>query len=88
MNELYYFIIVAVHLAIGLLAFRLGRYWLIGFIVANLLLVTALARKVVEIFGLATTVAGPFYAAIFLATDMLTEHYGKRYGHRSVYTDY
>lgn len=37
-----------------------------------------------EIFGLATTVAGPFYASIFLATDVLTEHYGKKYGYLSV----
>jgi uncharacterized integral membrane protein (TIGR00697 family) len=84
MNELYYFLMVLVDLSLALVAFRLGRYWLIGFIVGNLLLVTPLAGKVVEIFGFATTVAGPFYASIFLATDVLTEHFGKKYGHLSV----
>lgn len=85
MNELLYFTMVVVDLALALLAFRLGREWLVGFIVANLLLVTPFAGKVVTILGFATTVAGPFYAAIFLATDVLTEHYGKADGHKSVW---
>lgn len=85
MNEIYYFTIVFIDLALALFAFRLGRQWLIGYIVANLILVTALSGKVVEVFGLATTIGGPFYAAIFLATDVLTEHYGKSVGHKSVW---
>lgn len=84
-NELTYFGIVIIDLVLALIAFRLGKKWLIAFIVTNLLLVTTLAGKVVDIFGFSTTVAGPFYAAIFLATDALTEHYGKKIGHLSVF---
>ena len=51
MNELYYFINVAIDVALGFLAFRLRRSWLVGFLVAKLLLVTALAGKDLEIFG-------------------------------------
>ena len=83
-NELFYFLIVLIDLTIALIAFRLGVKWLIVFIVTNLLLVTTLAGKVVDIFGFSTTVAGPFYASIFLATDALTEHYGKKIGYKSV----
>lgn len=83
-NELLYFGVVLIDLALALLAFRMGREWLYVFIITNLLLVTSLAGNVVSIFGFNTTVAGPFYAAIFLATDALTEHYGKNEGHKSV----
>lgn len=84
-NELWYFGIVIIDLALALLAFRSGRPMLIAFIVTNLLLVTVFAGKVVSVFGFATTVAGPFYAAIFLATDALTEKWGEKAGYRSVW---
>ncbi len=83
-NELIYFIIVVIDLSLALLAFRQGKNWLIAFSAVNLILVTSLAGKTVEIFGFATTVAGPFYAAVFLATDSLTEHFGKKIGYQSV----
>lgn len=83
-NEVIYFSIVIIDLSLALLAFKFGKKWVIGFIVTNLIIVTCIAGKVVDILGFSTTVAGPFYAAIFLATDCLTEHYGKKIGYQSV----
>lgn len=85
MNELLFIVITLVDLAIVLLAFRLGKPWLIAIIAINLILVSTFAAKLIIIFGLVTNAANTFYAAIFLATDMLTEHYGKREGYRSVW---
>lgn len=85
MNEVWFFIITVVDLALILLAWRLGPSWVYVTIVANVILVSTFAAKLIVIFGLVTNVSNSFYAAIFLATDILTEHRGKREGYRSVW---
>lgn len=84
-NEIIFLISTVIDLSIVLLAFRLGKPWLIGVIVLNLIMVTCFASKLVPLFGFVTNAANVFYAAIFLATDALTEHHGKKEGHRSVF---
>ena len=83
-DELLYFLIVFADLALALAAFSRGKEWVYVFITTNLLLVAIFSGVVVNLFGFNTTVAGPFYASIFLATDALTEHYGRKEGHRSI----
>lgn len=85
MNEIWFFIVSVVDLAFVLLAWRLGRGWVHVTIVANVILVSTFAAKLIPIFGLVTNVSNSFYAAIFIATDILTEHGGKREGYRSVW---
>lgn len=84
-NEVIFIITAVIDLAFILLAFRLGKGWLFGAIVVNIILVSTFAGKLVPIFGFVTNAAGVFYAAIFLATDILTEHHGKKEGYKSVW---
>lgn len=60
---------------------RIGMFTWIGIasIIANILVV-----KVVEYFTLYSTLGNVFYGSIFLSTDILTEHYGKKEARRSV----
>ncbi|MDD4532265.1 MAG: queuosine precursor transporter [Bacilli bacterium] len=60
---------------------RIGMFtWIaIATIIANILVV-----KVVEYFTLYSTLGNVFYGSIFLSTDILTEHYGKKEAKRSI----
>lgn len=83
-NELIFFIIMFVDLALILFFTKYGKEWLKVLIVANLILVQLSAVKNVEIFGVVANASAVFYASIFLATDIITEHWGKKEGYRSV----
>lgn len=83
-NEIIFILTTLLDLAFVLFAFRMGKSWIVGAIVANLIMVTCFASKLIPVFGFITNAANVFYASIFLATDALTEHYGKREGYRSV----
>ncbi len=87
-NEFWFFVITVVDLFFVLFAWRLGKEWLIVTIVVNVILVSTFAAKLIPIFGLVTNVSNTFYAAIFIATDILTEHHGKRVGYRSIWTGF
>jgi len=60
---------------------KIGMFtWIaIATIIANILVV-----KVIEYFTLYSTLGNVFYGSIFLSTDILTEHYGKKEARRSV----
>ena len=68
-----------------MIAWRLGKQWLIATIIANIMLTIIFSAKLVPMFDLVTTAGEPFYASIFIATDILTEHHGKREGYRSIW---
>lgn len=61
-----------------------GRIGLFAVIVFNLLLCNLQVLKTVELFGLTTTLGNILYAGVFLATDMLSEFYGKREAQKGV----
>lgn len=84
-NEVVFFSTAILDLLFVLLAWRLGKAWVYITIVVNILLVSTFAAKLVPIFGMVTNAANAFYAAIFIATDILTEHHGKRVGYRSIW---
>lgn len=84
-NELWFFLVTCIDLAFVLLAWRLGKEWVYIVILTNVILVSTFAAKLIPIFGLVTNVSNAFYAAIFIATDILTEHHGKREGYRSIW---
>ncbi|MAE68215.1 MAG: queuosine precursor transporter [Candidatus Peribacteraceae bacterium] len=84
-NELIILAITLLDLSIILLAWRFGKEWVIATILANIILVSTFNAKLVPFFGYAITMAAPFYSAIFVATDTLTEHHGKKVGYRSVW---
>ncbi|MBU1131541.1 queuosine precursor transporter [Patescibacteria group bacterium] len=83
-NELLFIIMSLVSLSFVLLAFRLGKVWLVGIICANVILMNIFVVKGMYLFGLAATGGNVLYASIFLATDLLCEHYGKKEAMRAV----
>lgn len=85
MNELLFFVVTLIDLAFVLLAWKLGKEWVYVTIIANIILASTFAAKLIPIFGLVTNVSNAFYAAIFIATDILTEHHGKKIGYKSIW---
>ena len=68
-----------------LAVFRLfGRNGIVAFICVSVVLMNVLVTKSVRIFGIGATGGNVLYAAIFLATDILTEYYGGREARRAV----
>ena len=71
-------------LVVGLYRF-FGRAGLLMAIVASLILCNIQVLKTVQLFGLTTTLGNVLYGSVFLATDMLSELYGKEQARRAVY---
>ncbi|MCB9810960.1 MAG: queuosine precursor transporter [Candidatus Nomurabacteria bacterium] len=84
-NEVIFFLILSIDLALILFAFRLGKEWLFAAIAANMIIVNFTSSLLIPLFGFVASAAAVTYAAIFLATDILTEHYGKKEGYKSVW---
>ncbi|MDT3779832.1 queuosine precursor transporter [Nitrospira sp. MA-1] len=84
-NEILFFLVTIIDLLFVLLAWKLGKEWVYITIVVNVILVSTFAAKLIPIFGLVTNVSNTFYASIFIATDILTEHHGKKVGYRSIW---
>ena len=83
-NELVFFAQAAVALAAVLVAARLGRVWLTAFIAVMLVLMNFFVLKQVTLFGMDVTCGNVLYASVFLATDLLAEHWGRRDAYRAV----
>ena len=76
-NEVLFIIQTIVMLTITLLAFRMGKNYLIACVAASIVLANIFVTKQMKLFGLDATGGNVLYAAIFLATDLLSEHYSK-----------
>ncbi len=63
----------------------MGKYWLFGVIAAFIILANIFVTKRFELLGLEATGGNVVYGAIFLATDLLSEYYGKAEARRGVY---
>lgn len=85
MNEVLWISFAITDLCIALMLYRFfGRIGLFAVIVFNLLICNLQVLKTVELFGLTTTLGNILYAGVFLATDMLSEFYGKREAQKGV----
>ncbi len=84
LNELLFLLMALIVLCLGLLAFRMGIHWMFAFIAANIILANIFVTKQFTLFGITATGGNITYGAIFLATDLLCEHYGKRVGRKAV----
>ena len=85
-NELLWFTFLAIDLCFALFLFRrFGRIGLYALIVLDIIICNIQVVKVVEIFGLVTTLGNILYASIFFATDVLGEVYGKRAAREGVW---
>ena len=84
-NELVWFGFAILDLSAVVLLFRyFGRVGLIALMVFSLLLCNIQVLKVVELFGITTTLGNILYSGIFLATDILSECYGKKEARQAV----
>jgi uncharacterized PurR-regulated membrane protein YhhQ (DUF165 family) len=83
-NELLFGIEVLVTLSFVLLANRLGQIWLVALMAVMLVLMNIFVLKQMDLFGMQLTGVNVLYAAIFLASDLLAEHWGRREAYRAV----
>jgi len=87
-NEILFFTLLFVMLAATLLAFRLGRAYVFALIAAEVALMNIFVVKQFDFLGLAVTGGNVLYGGIFLATDLLNEHYGKRIAEKAVWAGF
>jgi len=83
-NETIFILQTLVSLALTLFAFRMGRKWLIALVAVNVVLMNIFVLKQMNLFGMAATGGNVLYASVFLATDLLAEHYGKKQAFKAV----
>lgn len=84
MNELLFLSFAVLVCTLNLVAFRMGKMYLFIAIVVYTLMMNIFVLKQFTLFGFMTAGGNAMYGAIFLATDMLTEHYGKREAQKSI----
>ncbi len=84
MNELLFLGTAFLAMVSILLCARLGREWLYAAVPLLLVLASFTAANVCLVFGFPTSLGICLYAAIFLATDILSECYGRKEGFRAV----
>ena len=84
-SEMLFVVLMLLDLLFVLVAFKLGKHFLFAALVANIMFTNMTSSKIITVFGLDSTVANVFYASIFLATDLLSEHYGKKSAYRGIW---
>ena len=84
-NELIFFSMILVVLSFTLFSFRMGKNWLYAFIAVGIVLANIFVTKQFRLFGISATGGNIIYGAIFLSTDLLCEHYGRKEGRKAVF---
>ncbi|MBN1868370.1 queuosine precursor transporter [Candidatus Sumerlaeota bacterium] len=83
-NEAVFFLHVLIVLSAVVFAARMGRIWLVSLMCAMLVLMNVFVMKQMRLFGMDVTGGNVLYAAVFLTTDILAEHHGKKAAYRAV----
>lgn len=78
MNEVIFLATFFACLSLSLLAFKMGRIYVYAYMATMGTITFFLAPMVVNIFWYAFSVSEIFYASMFLSTDMISEHFGKK----------
>ncbi len=84
MNELYFVVWTLFVVGTVILGFKMGKVALYGIIGAYIILANIFVLKQITLFGLAATGGNALYGAIFLATDLLSEYWGKKEARKAV----
>ena len=85
MNELLWFVMMAVNFGAILLAYRIfGKKGLFIWIPISVIVANIQVLKTIELFGFTCTLGNIVYASSFLVTDILSENYGKKEAKRAV----
>ncbi|MBN2081116.1 queuosine precursor transporter [bacterium] len=85
-NELLWLGFLLADLLLVLLVYRLfGRAGLIAYVVLSIITCNLQVLKLVELFGVPTTLGNILYGSIFFTTDLLSENYGKQAARQAVW---
>ena len=85
-NELLFLLWTLIAVSGVLVAFSIGgRAALYGVIGIYIVLANIFVAKQITLFGMAATGGNSLYGALFLATDLLSEYWGKREARRAVW---
>ncbi|MCB1218375.1 queuosine precursor transporter [bacterium] len=85
-NSLLWLLFLLFDLCMVVVVYRLfGRVGLYGYIVMAIITANVQVVKLVNIFGLETTLGNIMYGSIFLCTDILNEVHGKKEANRAVW---
>lgn len=84
MNELLFFGFVFLLMVVNLFAFKKGLTYMYILIAIYTLMMNIFVMKQFNLFGLAVTGGNALYGAIFLLTDLLSEHHGEKHAIKSV----
>lgn len=85
MNEIIFLVFSLFLMSLNLFALKGGKHFLTLLIVVYTITMNIFVVKQFNLFGLAVTGGNALYGALFLATDLLSEHFGKKDAKRSVY---
>jgi uncharacterized integral membrane protein (TIGR00697 family) len=88
MNELLFITFATLCLALALLAFRLGKAYLFVAVAVFTLLMNIFVLKQFDLFGMVVTGGNVLYGALFLITDILSEHYGAKEARKAVWVGF
>ena len=77
-NELLFFMVMLLGILSIPFAVWRGQAWVQGLIIMMMVLLGITDAKVVDVFGWPITLGTALYVSVFLATDVLTENYGKK----------
>lgn len=69
-------------------AFRLGRWYVFVLIAVFTVLMNIFVVKQFDVFGLAITWWNALYGAIFLGTDLIAEHYGRKEAYKAIFVGF
>ena len=85
-NEFIWIVFLLIDFTMALSVFRLfGKHGLYALIVMNIIVCNLQVMKLVDIFGVTTTLGNILYASIFFSTDILGEFYGKKEAQKGVW---
>lgn len=86
MNHIYWFLMLILNFGAILLIYRkFGKAGLFIWIPISTIIANLQVLKFVELFGIEATLGNIVYATSFLATDILSENYGKNDAKKAVY---
>lgn len=85
-NELWWLVFLVIDFSLALLAiYFFGRKALFVIIAVDIIVCNIQVLKTVELFGMVATLGNILYGSIFLATDLLSDVYGKKDARRGVW---
>ncbi|MBW2974376.1 queuosine precursor transporter [Candidatus Woesearchaeota archaeon] len=88
-NELLWILLLAVTFLLQIVAYRFfGKKGLYAWIAMAVIIANIQVMKTIGVFGMVTAMGNIIYSTTFLATDILSENYGKKESTRAVWVGF